>query len=152
LSFHNISFSENYDGGVLCIDELDASLHPDAQKRLLKLLEKEAKRLKLQIIFTSHSLTIIKEMIRLTKKNNEENSVLYFRNKSNPFPKYEKSYNAVKADLFQEVNFASPKVKIYLEDKEAKFYLENIIQLYESLDNTPNNIFNECELVVSEIS
>lgn len=152
LSFHNISHSEDYHGGLLCIDELDASLHPDAQKRLLKLLEKESERLNLQIIFTSHSLTMIKEMIRLTKKDKTKHSVLYFRNKSNPFPRYEESYNIIKADLFQEIHYTSPKVKVYLEDLEAKFFLEKIIQLYEIQDETPNNIFTECELIVSEIS
>lgn len=152
LSFYNISHSEEYNGGLLCIDELDASLHPDAQKRLLKLLEKESEKLNLQIIFTSHSLTIIKEMIRLSKKDSEKHSVLYFRNRSNPYPKNENDYNAIKADLFQKIHYTKPKVKVYLEDSEAKFFLENIIKLYENLPNTPSNIFSDCELIVSEIS
>ncbi|GAA0416816.1 hypothetical protein GCM10008934_04800 [Virgibacillus salarius] len=79
LSFKNISHLDKYKSGILCIDELDASLHPDAQKRLLKLLEKESAKLNLQIIFTSHSLTILKEMIRLSKKNDSYYSVLYYR-------------------------------------------------------------------------
>lgn len=152
LSFKNISQEENYTGGILCIDELDASLHPDAQKRLIKLLKHEAEKLKIQIIFTSHSLTVIKEMIKLSRKSDNLYSVLYFRNLSNPYIKVEKSYAAVKADLFSETHFAIPEVKVYLEDAEAKFVFEQLISLYEEHITQDKSILSNCEIITSEIS
>lgn len=152
LSFQNISYLDNYPGGLLCIDELDASLHPDAQKRLIKLLRKEADRLNLQVVFSSHSLTIIKEMVRLARKDNAKHSVLYFRNKSNPYPKNEDSYHTIKADLFQETSYTVPKVKVYFEDAEAKFFFKNIINIYENSLDFSHNILSKCDLIVSEIS
>lgn len=152
LSFKNISLNnEQYKGGILCIDELEASLHPDAQKRLLKLLKAESEKLNLQIIFTSHSLTIIKEMLKLSHKDKERYSVLYFRNLSKPFLKDDDSYQAIKADLFSETHYANPKVKVYLEDAEAKFVLEQLIYLYENHYSSKNNILSKCEIVISEI-
>ena len=55
----------NYNGGILLIDEIDAGFHPRAQIKLIQLIKKEAKSLNLQIIMTSHSLTIIQEVLKI---------------------------------------------------------------------------------------
>lgn len=47
-----------WDGGILLIDEIDATLHPSAKEKLIKLLYSEAKELEIQVVFTTHSLTI----------------------------------------------------------------------------------------------
>lgn len=150
LSFKNISKEEGYIGGMLCIDEIDASLHPDAQKKLLKLLKEQAEELNLQIVFTSHSLTMIKEMLFLQKKNPNEHSVLYFRNKTNPYIKTDDDYKSIKADLFSEINYYEPKVKVYLEDAEAKFSLEQILKIYEGKKKV--SLLNHCEIIASQIN
>ncbi|MDT1827834.1 ATP-binding protein, partial [Acinetobacter baumannii] len=49
----------DYHGGILLIDEIDAGLFPAAQVELIKILESFAKRLNLQIIFTTHSPIVI---------------------------------------------------------------------------------------------
>ncbi|WP_227396987.1 AAA family ATPase [Jeotgalibacillus aurantiacus] len=151
LSFHNISTEPNYIGGILCIDELDVSLHPDAQLRLLKLLKEQSKELKLQIIFTSHSLTVIQEMLRLKQKDSENHMVYYFRNNNRPFFREEDSYQSIKADLFSEIHYSMPKVKVYLEDEEAKFALEQIMNIYYEGKNE-SNLLNNCELIASQIN
>lgn len=46
--------TENYNGGILCIDEIDASLHPNAQLRLFDLLDRLSEELELQIFVTTH--------------------------------------------------------------------------------------------------
>ena len=53
---------------VLLIDELDATLHPSFQIKLLDILRKYATKYKIQIFFTTHSMTILEDM--LSKKNN----------------------------------------------------------------------------------
>lgn len=53
--------SDNYKGGILCIDEIDASLHPDIQIKMFRLLKQLSNELDLQIFITTHSLTILKK-------------------------------------------------------------------------------------------
>jgi predicted ATPase len=56
MSFKNL-FNN---GGILLIDEIEATLFPAAQLNLIKRLYKYAQAYKLQIIFTTHSLEIMK--------------------------------------------------------------------------------------------
>lgn len=48
---------------VLLIDELDATLHPDYQIRLLKLMRDYALKYKIQIVFTTHSITALEDLL-----------------------------------------------------------------------------------------
>lgn len=60
MSFRRLMNNSKYKGGILLIDELDATLYPFAQSKLVEYLYKEAKQYKLQIIFTTHSPIIYK--------------------------------------------------------------------------------------------
>ncbi|MBO1514298.1 AAA family ATPase [Metabacillus bambusae] len=151
LSFQNISSNPDYIGGILCIDELDASLHPDAQRKLLRLLKEQADKLNLQIIFTSHSLTIIKEMLKLEQRDSDKYSVLYFKNNLRPFYRGGDTYSSIKADLFSEIHYSMPKVKVYLEDDEAEFALKQIIKIYQEVKQDTQDILSKCELISSQI-
>lgn len=53
---------EDYNGGLLLIDELDATLYPGAQKKLIRFMKRISNQLKIQIIFTTHSVHIVDEM------------------------------------------------------------------------------------------
>ncbi|EPG2109468.1 AAA family ATPase, partial [Acinetobacter baumannii] len=57
----------DYHGGILLIDEIDAGLFPAAQVELIKILESFAKRLNLQIIFTTHSPIVIQNIFEKSK-------------------------------------------------------------------------------------
>lgn len=61
LSFRSLhdNNSREYEGGALLIDELECTLFPAAQINLIRELYKYAKALKLQIVFTTHSMDII---------------------------------------------------------------------------------------------
>lgn len=50
---------QTYNGGLLAIDEIDATLHPAAQFKLLDYLYRQSMDLDLQIIFTTHSHTLL---------------------------------------------------------------------------------------------
>ena len=75
----------NYNGGILLIDEIDAGFHPRAQIKLIQLIKKEAKSLNLQIIMTSHSLTIIQEVLKINdetaRSGRNIDSVVYIEDK-----------------------------------------------------------------------
>lgn len=72
---------DSYVGGILVIDELDAGFHPIAQRKLIQLFKKEARKLNLQIIFTTHSLTIIKDILNEELKNQDSliDTVVYLK-------------------------------------------------------------------------
>lgn len=64
LSFKRLrdEMGEDWDGGLLLIDEVDAALHPAAQLRLMKLLLSEARTTGFQVIFTTHSTVLLEEL------------------------------------------------------------------------------------------
>lgn len=117
VDFYIISQQEDYAGGILCIDEIDVSLHPNAQLRLVDLLSKVSDELNLQIIISSHSLIIMKELLRLHKKNKHDYNLVYLKNASTPYVSKYLNYKALESDLFLEQHkYVEPNIKIYFED------------------------------------
>ena len=60
--YENITSSSEVES-ILLIDELDATIHPGLQFKLLKLLNEFSKDYKIQIFFTTHSLSLLEEAI-----------------------------------------------------------------------------------------
>ena len=60
--------STNEVESVLLIDEMDATLHPAFQIKLLNLFREMSDLYKIQIVFTTHSMSLLEEM--LSKKDN----------------------------------------------------------------------------------
>ncbi|WP_028983289.1 AAA family ATPase [Sporolactobacillus terrae] len=151
LNFYNIKDEQNYKGGILCIDEIDVSLHPDAQLRLLRLLKECAEELNLQVIFTSHSLTIIQEMIKLSTRDEKKYSILYLKNNSRPYLSTQNLFSQIKADLYSKTQYSAPKVKVYLEDDEARFVMFQLINDYLKKYPITHNPLLNCEIISSQI-
>ena len=124
---------DNYKGGLLLIDEIEDGFHPKAQIKLVNLLKTEAKRLSLQIIVTSHSLTIIKEVLRIADETARDgrniDNVVYIQNILNPTLMLSPTYISVKNDMLSIIPAPDklPEIKIYFEDEEAKWFFEGII-------------------------
>lgn len=117
VEFYILKKSKGYISGLLCIDEVDVSLHPDAQIRLIGLLDSLSSKLNLQIILTSHSLTIIKEISRLKNKSESDYVLVYLKDPNAPFPSKRNDYESIKLDLFSEIfKSVKPKIKVYFED------------------------------------
>lgn len=68
LSFQKLKeeLKEDYQGGIILIDEIDASLYAGSQIKLIDKLHRFAINLDLQIIFTTHSLEIIEHLEQKT--------------------------------------------------------------------------------------
>jgi predicted ATPase len=64
LSFKRLKekHGDSYKGGILAIDELDTTLYPASQLKLVEALRKFSSQYSIQIVFTTHSLTILEEM------------------------------------------------------------------------------------------
>ncbi len=104
LSFRRLKnmLGDKYAGGILFVDELDAALFPSAQTRLLDVLAEESELLGLQIIATTHSVTMMyhafhskiksyAEVVFLRRINDKvlvEKDVTYPKIKSNLLIKY----------------------------------------------------------------
>lgn len=146
---------EDYPGGLLIIDEIDAGFHPKAQQQLFEALCSQAKKLSLQIIATTHS----PRMVELThpdsnfKKSEQRNAqyldkIIYLADSRNPEP-VDWPLNTILEDmslspLTTESEVKPEKVKIYLEDEEAAFFLKGILGMkrdYKSLESIPFQIF-----------
>lgn len=71
LSFRRLKdkLGDKYRGGLLLIDEVDATLHPDSQVKLMELLRRVSEALNLQVVVTTHSLYLIRYCSTVMRKN-----------------------------------------------------------------------------------
>ena len=144
IDIYLLSKESDYNGALLCIDEIDVSLHPDTQIRLFELLKRLCNEISLQVIVSTHSLTILEESLKQEQKNSEDTKVVYLKNPSMPIVASIKSYESLKNDMFNKITFQKTLIKIYFEDSVGQELfiqhvnaLKNIIKLIkESSDIT----------------
>lgn len=127
-----------YKGGILAIDELDATMYPASQVELLKVLRKYASDLKLQIVFTTHSISLLRAMDELCQevKNRPETSnqirMIYLKRSDNKvLITQDVDFNGIYLDL--NVMAAAPnnqqnKITVYVEDKETELFVKAILK------------------------
>lgn len=154
LSFERLKekLKEKYNGGLLLIDELDATLHPAVQKSLYDYLHKKSKELDLQIVFTTHSLTLIEHVYLSYKKSKVEDEVkiAYLRRRSNgvnvlynpPPAVYERDLN----DTYLDFPPATNKIKVITEDDSARWFIKKIIDYRQMNDKFPLLDFLEIDI------
>ncbi|KGJ98139.1 hypothetical protein ND16A_0944 [Thalassotalea sp. ND16A] len=70
LSFRRLQlkYPNDYKGGILAIDEVDATLYPGAQIKLIGHLIKFCSKFNIQILATSHSLSMIESVFEIEKE------------------------------------------------------------------------------------
>lgn len=73
LSFKRLKekYGKDYKGGILLIDELDATLHGFSQTKLVEYLWRSAEEYRIQIVFTTHSPIILKRLNKYQRKERE---------------------------------------------------------------------------------
>lgn len=126
---------EGYQSGILVIDELDAGLHHSVQIKLLQLLKKEARKLNLQVIFTTHSLTIFKELLNIPDKqqifNNIPDKVIYLYDSYKPKVHSNITYLNIKNNQMTKLtqHTALSQNRFYFEDDEAKWFFESVCKV-----------------------
>lgn len=137
LSFKNLKtkFPNDYKGGLLIIDELDATLFPAAQEKLVSTLYRFASDYKLQIVFTTHSLSVIK--VALSDKYINDTQVIYLYKRGN---KIMRKVNPTMLEIQHDLdvtknNISKPnKLRVYCEDDEARYFAKALIgQRYTKL-------------------
>lgn len=156
VSFYNLqeSHSAEYNGGILVIDEIEAGLHPRAQEKLIYLLYEQAKKLDLQIIFTTHSLTVIQSVFYLDRDNDamyKQNAINYLQDTQFPKLLSNPTYLQIKNDMLlsldsyqneknstNEEKAYTPKLNVYFEDMEAKDFFEALLSFHNITDTLSN--------------
>lgn len=132
LSFRRLKNSvSDYSGGILLIDELDATLYPGAQIKLIENLFSWAQKLNLQIIFTTHSLEILNTLFKDEYQFHSKVIYLADINGDGKVSNYQSKADIKKitADLIMlpaEKEYYS-KIPVFCEDEEARLWLSNIL-------------------------
>lgn len=128
----------SYRGGILAIDELDATMYPASQVELLKVLRKYASELNLQIVFTTHSISLLKAVDELSQEarthintSNQIRLIYLKRFDDNVFIKSDVDFNGIILDL--NVVAVTPKrnrnkITVYTEDKETEMLVKAILK------------------------
>ena len=135
-------FKDNYFGGILLIDELEATLYPGAQKKLIEFLNKYSVKYNIKIIFTTHSLEIIEEL--LNNKVYSVNSKVNFLDKTRgslinrTHIDYDEIKNNILVKIKEENNSQKEiKIDVFFEDEEGEYLFKNIVS---------KNLREYCEL------
>lgn len=131
LSFRRLKneLGEGYGGGAIFIDELDATLFPGSQLKMVRKLDRIAQELDLQIVFTTHSLEILEEVQKLIGQG-QSRTIYLDKNRSRISVKVNHSIDLIRNDL----RVAGPvlvgrgnKKPVYCEDDVAKSFADNIL-------------------------
>lgn len=133
LSFKNLK-RENaraFRGGLLVIDELEATFHPKAQEKIINLLIKEARATGFQIVFTTHSLTTI-EFFARRMRSNDVNIIYHYFTKANANLEIEKNkpIQEIRDDLLMSLikSDQPQKLTVYAEDDEGRWLLRRLLK------------------------
>lgn len=131
LSFEKLKeeMGAAYPGGLLLIDELDATLYHGAQIKLLEKLMRIGSDLNLQIIFTTHSTAIVEKMI--SEEFKHHSAVVYLTSHTG---KVENAQETVTIEqIINDLKVQSPlkskteKVVVFCEDEEARLWVSNLL-------------------------
>lgn len=133
VDIYLLSLKPEYAGALLCIDEIDVSLHPDTQINMLNLLDYLSDKYNIQIVVSSHSLTFIKELLKKEHMNSDSYKIAYIKNPMAPYVSGQKSYDLLKADMFGNLNFMKPKVRTYFEDKVGQTLFDIFMDAYRDI-------------------
>jgi hypothetical protein len=117
---------------ILLVDELDATLLPSLQTKLLALFADFSLAYKIQIFFTTHSLSLIESALL------RKDRVIYLVDNSNYVSIMENpDIYKIKMNLLQLTNsevYLNRKIPVFTEDEEARVFLEIIFEYFsESL-------------------
>lgn len=119
-----------FDGtnSILLIDEMDATLHPAYQYKLMDLFNKYAADYHIKFIFTSHSLSLLEYAYE------KKNKVIYLLDNITDIKEMEDSdiykikmylANKVKADIYK-----NRCIPVFAEDNEARMFIKSLFDYY----------------------
>lgn len=149
LSFKRLKeqYGQNYKGGILLIDEIDATLYGFSQAKLIDYLWKSSFEFKIQIVFTTHSPIILKSVNKYQRKERQQkginlpahaydSSIVYLEpnydeeGKRTIVPKNISTsieLSRILNDINLTITSGDNKINIYCEDIRATYFLQYIL-------------------------
>lgn len=123
-------YGNEYHGGVIFIDELESTLYPAAQEKLVDFMFYAAEQYNIQFFCTSHSMTVIKYV--KMHKNNSRTNILYLQKVGNKILCNE---NPELIDIENHLNVMSGKtkseknlqIKVYCEDSSGIAFAKSLL-------------------------
>ena len=117
---------------ILLIDEFDATLHPSLQETLLDVMREFSEKYKIQIVSTTHSLSLLK--YAFSKKDN----VIYLCDNiedvySMPEPDIHKIEMKLK-NISRESFYADKEIPVFMEDDQARMFMEYYLSYLQDKD------------------
>jgi len=133
LSFGRLKneLAQDYKGGILLIDELETTLFPAAQKKLVEYLYKFAREYSIQIIATTHSKEILQ--FASQEKYKFDTEIVFLSKARGSIEKLNSnSINLMINDMDvtanpPNTNNSIPKIDILCEDDEAKLFIKQLL-------------------------
>ncbi|WP_421497759.1 ATP-dependent nuclease [Flavobacterium columnare] len=161
LSFKRLKekYPKEYKKGILVIDEIDTTLYPASQIKLLEYLRKFSSKYNLQIIFTTHSLNLLETACKIQEdlKNLNKLKIIYLQKVDDEIKIIEcPNFNFIqnKLNVALSKKRIGKKINIFTEDKEAEIFLKGLIKSRKSNFNFINvtmGCSNFIELVKKKI-
>jgi AAA15 family ATPase/GTPase len=130
--------STNQVESILLIDELDATLHPSLQVKLLTLFSEFSSSYKIQIFFTTHSLSLIEAAL-----GRKDNIVYLIDNIDTVSIMTNPDIYKIRMNLLNLTSneiYLNRKIPVFTEDEEARVFLEII---FEYFSQKQPSIFSE---------
>lgn len=149
LSFKRLKeqYGRNYKGGILLIDEIDATLYGFSQSKLVDYLWNAAGEYKIQIVFTTHSPIVLKCVNKYQRRERQDRGInlpLYAYDSSIVYlePRYDHegkrtimpkniSTSSELSGIINDINLTIPtgrnNINIYCEDERAISFLQYIL-------------------------
>lgn len=123
------SLGQNYNGGLLLIDEADATFFAGAQEKLIEKFFRIAQDLQLQIIFTTHS---IEALIRLRLPQYKRDCEVVFLDNTSGKVLNTQNNNITPSQMINNLRVmceiqGNSKITVICEDNEAGLWLKNIL-------------------------
>ena len=123
-------YPKDYKGGIICIDELESTLYPAAQEKLIEFMYDSAQKYGLQYFFTTHSMSVINFL--KTGKYNNRNSITYLQRvggtiKVHNNPSLKDIENNLNVEAGKKTE--STKIKVYCEDGSGIMFCKSFLPL-----------------------
>ena len=132
LSFKKLKelFPSEYKGGLLFIDEVESTLYPAVQKKLIEKIIKYAKDYNLQIFCTTHSPTVIETA--LSDRCKYVTKINYLKSVDNKISvetelTYEQILSHLSLKPLSTTHNRKEKIRVYSEDHEARLFLKALL-------------------------
>lgn len=126
--YESISSSKTVESALL-IDELDATLHPAFQINLLNLFREFSQQYKIQIVFTTHSMSILEAMLMC------HDNVIYLVDNITSISRMDDlDIYKIKmhlSSLTHDDIYRDKVIPVFTEDAEARFLLDLLFSYFE---------------------